>query len=600
MISAPSAFTTANAALVKQPIVVITIAGYSRVLTQYPTGVTGHYDWIESIEDLSVNVAGSDLDGGADQAQLVFTVQDHARLITADMPGFVFEGKQVTLKTGFPGTAPVPYTRIQSTGGGSTLKYYYDAGVSLLGVSYRISAIVKNQGATAITVATNFFGATTVIPAGSGFQVVTMLVTGDGGTDVQLRFQTNASGDSLDVLAYDPVIAKVSDGINLIPLARRDFSSWNTFSGAAMTLTQLPEDFATLFTGAIDHIDVANFGQSYVFNCVDNKELLNEVIYQTGDDGNPTDNDHPHTLNAHPLDILMNIFTTIGVSYDSTGITDFRDNVFGGLQFSFILTTAPTAKDFIEQELLKPLGGYLWTNNLGQFRVNFFYHMSAASVSSLTAADTLEVPDATQADLVNVVTVRFDKGGGSVDVSSTRDNNSDKFMAEDTELFQPSVDKYGQFGQQIIESQGMRSSLQGYSQAKLLARWIFLRYGLKTQQLSDVGLIWKACLLEPGDIIDLTNAFIPDRTAGTVGITGKLFEVMDRTWDFTTYTVKLTLLDASFLANAFGGGHLGPPLIAPNAEADYTAASTLDKGKYMFLCNTSDQYSNGDPGRGLG
>jgi hypothetical protein len=602
MISTSAAYQTAAATWgSKTPIVLITIAGYSRVLTQYATGVTGHYDWIESIEDLSVNVAGSDLDGGADQAQLVFTVQDRGRAITADMPGFVFEGKQVTLKTGFPGMAPVPYTRIQSTGGGSTLKYYYDAGVSLLGVSYRISAIVKNQGAAAVTVATNFFGATTVIPPGSGFQIVTMLVTGDGATDVQLRFETNASGDSLDVLAYDPVIAKVSDGINLVPLARRDFSSWNTFSGAAMTLTQLPEDFATLFTGSIDHVDLANSGLSYVFNCVDNKELLNEVVFQTGDDGQPTDNDHPHTLNAHPLDIVMSIFDTVGATYDATSIASYRDNVFGGLQFSFVLTGAPTAKDFIEQELLKPLGGYLWTDNLGKFHVNFFFHLSSAAVQTLVADDTVAIPDATQAELINVVTVRFDKGGGSVSAASTRDNNSDKFMAEDTESFGPSVAKFGQFGQHIIESQGMRSALQGYSQAKLLARWYFLRYGMKTQQLTDCEFAWTAAMLELGDIVAYTNPFIPDRTAGVVGITSKLFEVLNRTWRFSNYTVTMTLLDASYLASSFGGtGFTGPALIAPDAEADYAAASSADKAKYLFLCNNSDQYSTGAAGRGLG
>ena len=474
MISASSAYQTDNAALAKQPIILISIAGYSRVFTNYATGVSGQYDWIESIEDVSVSVSGSELDGGADQTQFVFTVQDNGQSVTADMPGFVFEGKQITLKAGYPG--------------------------------------------------------------------------------------------------------------------------------------MLQTDFVTLFTGYVDHIDVANFGQSYVFNCVDNKELLNEVVYQTGDDGQPTDSSHPHTINAHPLDILLDILENqVGISptlIDVAGIQNYRDNVFGGLNFTFILTSAPTAKDFIEQELLKPLGGYLWTNNLGQFRVVFFYKLSNVPVQTLTAADTVEIPDATQADLINVVTVRFDKGGASVSASTASTDNSDKFMAEDTEQYGPSVTKYGQFGQQIIESQGMRSSFQGYSQAKLISRWIFLRYGLKTQQITDMHFLWSACLLEPGDIVGITNAYLPDRTAGTVGVTGKLFEVQDRTWSFSDFTVKLTLLDASYLAEAWGGGGggtpTGPALIAPAGEADYTLASSTDKNKYMFMCNNSDQYSNADPARELG
>lgn len=470
MISVSSAYQSADATLQKKPIALIEIDGYSRAFTDRNTSTAGQFDWIESIEDYSVSVSGSDLDGGADQSQFVFTVQDRLRQITADMPGFVFEGKKVTLKTGYPGMQQ--------------------------------------------------------------------------------------------------------------------------------------SDFATLFTGSIDHIDSTNNGQSYTFNCVDNKELLNEVVYTTGDDGLPVDNDHPHTINAHPLDILIDVLETeIGIDpslINVDAITDFRDNLFGGLQFTFILTSAPTAKDFIEQELLKPLGAYLWTNNLGQFNVNFFYHMSSTALMTLADADTIEIPDCTQADLINVVTVRFDKGGASVSAADANSGNSDKFMTEDTEVYQPSVDKFGKFGQQIIESQGMRSSFQGYSQARLLARWIFLRYGLKTQQITDMHFFWKACLLELGDLVAITNSKIPDRTAGVVGVSGKLFEVLDRTWDFTTYTVKLTLLDASFLTSIWGVGATGPALIAPNGEADYTAASTSDKATYMFQCGNDDKYSNGDPARDLG
>jgi hypothetical protein len=62
-----------------------------------------------------------------------------------------------------------------------------------------------------------------------------------------------------------------------------------------------------------------------------------------------------------------------------------------------------------------------------------------------------------------------------------------------------------------------------------------------------------------------------------MGITNKLFEVLGRTWKFSEGTVSFTLLDASYLST------FGRFLITPNAEANYTSASSGDKATYMFL-----------------
>jgi hypothetical protein len=453
MIIAPGNFLTANAALQKEPVFIITIDTYSRVFTNKATGVTGQYDWLESIDDHNKQI--SELDGGSNVSDLTFTVSDIAGGITADFPGFVFEGKAVTLTTGFVGMA-----------------------------------------------------------------------------------QT---------------------------------------------------DFALLFTGVIDTVASANGNNSYLFTCIEaTAQVLSRVIYGVADDSQPTSSKHIRTLNGHPLDIFLAALTTelglLSTQINEAKITAIRDSLFAGMQFFFEIDSPPVAKDFLEQQILKPLGAYMWTNSAGQIDVNFFYANSPLVSLALTDDNIVYTPLANQTDLINTISFRFDKSGG---------NSGSTFLAESVQEFAPSITKYGIYGSAIIESDGMRSGLQGFFLAALTATIIFLRYGLKNLKFDEVELLWSACILEPGDMVTMTSAFVPDRVAGVMGITNHLFQVFDRTWDFTNGIVKVRLMDASYI------NVIGHSLITPNAEGDFTVVSSADRTGYMFLANNSDQYSDGTAGNTL-
>jgi hypothetical protein len=349
-------------------------------------------------------------------------------------------------------------------------------------------------------------------------------------------------------------------------------------------------DFTTVFTGYIDTVGSTNGNSEYVFNCSDISAKLSKVIYPLGDSGNPTDGNNPHTLNAHPLDILLDILNTqVGLAaglIDATKIQGYRDGPFNGIQFSFRLTQSVAAADFIKQQLLKPLGGYLWVNSLGKITVNFFTPLTTPSpVYTLGPGAWTAIPDAEQVDMVNIVQFQFDKDDGTSNASSN-------YMAIDTEIYSPSTSLYGQFGEQIIPADGMRSGLQGFIIARMTARMIFGRYGLKNIKFDQgaADSIWQTCLLEPGDIVAVTHPDIPDRKAGVVGVTNKLFEIVDRKFNFTEGLMTFTMIDASFLS------FIGNFLIAPNGTANYTGGSNT----YMYMCSDTDQYSNADAGHILG
>jgi hypothetical protein len=64
-------------------------------------GANGIRPWMKNPEDLEITI--DELNGSSSLGQLSFEVEDHSHLITADFPNYVFEGKKIRLRTGFPG-----------------------------------------------------------------------------------------------------------------------------------------------------------------------------------------------------------------------------------------------------------------------------------------------------------------------------------------------------------------------------------------------------------------------------------------------------------------------------------------------------------------
>lgn len=134
-------------------------------------------------------------------------------------------------------------TRIQSTGGSSTLKYQLDLGASANGVFYSYFMFVKNQGATAVTVGGAFAGSTVTIQPGTT-ALLTQFGTGDGSTHIQMRFSTANVGDAMDVVAFDPLITPSNSHFGqLITGANATFQNsgggtWAAQGGATPTITQ--------------------------------------------------------------------------------------------------------------------------------------------------------------------------------------------------------------------------------------------------------------------------------------------------------------------------------------------------------------------------
>lgn len=458
-----------------------------------------------------------------------------------------------------------------------------------------------------ITATTNFTNALAAFRAGE----ITLAVEIDGHSRIYTNHDDGVGGHYPWLKDVDPLDFTVNDldggadqvnwGFYVLDKGAAltsDFPSF-VFEGKKFTLkVGLPglaySDYCAFFVGKIDHVDSANNNLEYYFQCVDNSDDLNKVVYTTGDDGQETSSDHIKTLNGHPLDILLDILSSeVGMDsgfIDTAKIEEYRDGPFSGLNFVFHLQQGVAAGEFIKAQLLKPLGGYLWTNGAGKVTVNFFYPVEGpVAIGELSADSWTVIPTAEQTDMVNTVQFKFDKDDATTDASGD-------YRALSTQLYAPAVAKYGQYGEHVIESDGMRSGFQGFFVAALTSRLVFMRYGfknLKFDQAASPGR-FNGLLYEIGDLLSVTHLQIPDRATGTMGISNKLFEILGKHINWSEGTVTYTMIDASYLST------FGFFKITPDAQADYAASSSGDKAKYMFMTDDLGMYSNGDSGHGLG
>jgi hypothetical protein len=344
-------------------------------------------------------------------------------------------------------------------------------------------------------------------------------------------------------------------------------------------------DYTLMHTYVVDRIESVKSNTAWKFTCKPKVRLVKKIIFKTGDKGGPTGSDNPKTFKGNPMDLLNTTILQgeVGLAagdIDVATINAYRDLVFPGIQFNFSLTKAPEAQAFIEKELLAPLGLYALTLADGKFSIRGFLPLPGSIVSQFSfSQDNVEtLPTPAESELINVVVHRFD-------------HNGDKFAVGNVEIEAASETKFNQQGSHIIESLGMKSALQGFGLARLIAQGIFNRFADKNLTMKSLTAHWnEAALLEIGDFVKLSHPFVPNRVTGALGITNQFFVVTKVSRVYMKGQVKISLDDAAQVQ--LGGGidpaGLGPFKIAPNTVPEWAAASQEQKEKYMFVGDKTD------------
>ena len=383
-------------------------------------------------------------------------------------------------------------------------------------------------------------------------------------------------------------------------------------------------DFITLATQEIESIAALPDLTGYVLACRDLKRSAKTKIFTRADDGYATSSDHPRTLVVNPMDAALIVFQNeLGLGqvpalppsswklydptqWDATNTANptlirpnpaldvdqflfYRHGIFSGYLFEFTFRQPVEAKQFLEYELFRALGGYLLVLPDGRLSPHFFLPpYSLTGLFSFNERNLIALPTLERHPLINQVTYRMDYDGSN-------------FQTELLFLDATSLQQYGLAGQHTIESKGLKLARGGASLAALTATRIFRRYGgiaplSGAPQGGAVTLTvtsqYMTLTVEVGDYVFLSHPLLPNFKTGRRSVTNQICEVIDKQPNYAEGTMAYRLLDVGWVASK------KLPRIAPEGTPAWPSATAAQRDRYMFLCaDASKQYSDGTEGK---
>jgi hypothetical protein len=616
VITTTANFDGAAAASPLLPVFRFAIEGYSKVFVYRPTGRSGEVAWISNISSWTVSVDPTN--GSYTIGDLVITALDYGAAITTDLGILLLEQRRCTLQVGYDGLVLTDYCTLFS------------------GI---VNTVTSNDDGTYDFTCNDYnrLNQRVIYTTGAGGSQTTQVVTYNATDPYTILSQTTTTDPATGAITNTASFSYTSSGpsgpvgtTSVLTGGIRTtvvITSRNVMIGG--TLTTIYEATTTVTGPTYQTVTTITYGGFYLYGVVQTTVVVDNITgvttstvtatttttatvgtTVTATNFNNISGSNPRLLQGHPLDMLIEILETeVGFATSDINVAQiqaYRDTVFTGLEFKFVLSSAPDAKDFIESQLLKPLGGYAYVNNLGQFCVGFAQPLPGGLTSggAITQFNVTTLPSLGAATLVNVLTMRFDKDDAGVGTSNTG------FLSESNTFYTPSIadlaDLTGQVaqeaatgsgevqGQLILESNGMRSQFQGFLMARMIANGIFAMYGFYNPTLQTTTLWNPLFKIELGEFVTFSHPLVPDRSTGLVGMVNKLFRISSRTYDFMNYTVTIILEDASGIKG------FGAHKISPTGHTNFTGSSADDQTKYLFMSNVSGKQSTGVAGGNLG
>jgi hypothetical protein len=383
-------------------------------------------------------------------------------------------------------------------------------------------------------------------------------------------------------------------------------------------------EFVTLAAQQIEAVAALPDLTGFALQCRDLKRSSKKKIFARGDDGFPISSEHPRTLLANPLDVALVVLQNeLGLGqvpsqpesawkifdpaeWDAAGeenptlirpnplldVEEFlrwRNGVFAGYLFEFTLSQPVEAKQFLEYEIFRPLGGYWQVLADGRLSPRFFVPpLSLGAPASFNERNITLLPGVERHPIINQVTYRMDFDGT-------------RFATELLFLDAPSLEQYGLAGQHTIESKGVKLALGGAALAGRVATRIFRRYsGLDPVTNAPNGgaaivtasTHYLTLATEVSDAVYLTHALLPNFETGRHGVANRVHEVIEKQPDFDRGSLTYRLLDVGWVAQKHTAR------IAPQGTPAWSQASAAERARYMFVASdATGTYSDGTAGK---
>ncbi len=302
---------------------------------------------------------------------------------------------------------------------------------------------------------------------------------------------------------------------------------------------------------------------------------------------------------AHPFDIRLSVLQNTdktGLSIDpalidlvnaaavKADIDASNPNPGEPYLMEFRITARENAKQFLENEIHAPTATYPITTAGGLMSMRQFRQPSAAGTEVLDHDSILGgggnplamAWDGNLSSVINDVTYLYD-----YDVVSDEFQNSVPLSSA------ASIAQYGKRAI-VIAARGIRSELPGSdSMVALRAAAILNRYKDAAPLVTATTILQKG-LVEPGDIVRVTSALIPNRFTLARGVTNSLMEAIQRANNYSVGTASFTLLWTGFgLASVYAG----------ELAIDWSTASHEEREQYAFYADAGGLNGGMSPGQ---
>jgi hypothetical protein len=262
---------------------------------------------------------------------------------------------------------------------------------------------------------------------------------------------------------------------------------------------------------------------------------------------------------------------------DVPGLLAFREGEFSGVWCDFVITRPIDGKQFIEEQILKPLGLYWIVRANGQLSLKTMKPpVEQMPAFAFSAKNILGIPQTQRQNIINLVTFQMDVQQGGVTTAARSYGHQVSYEQ------QTSLKTYRQVFEQQIQSTGLRVARGGMMLSRLLADRIFRRHAFEPPIYKFAAQL-ATLPVELGDYVWLSHPKILDLKTGKLGLSNVVCEVLDKQPNYTRATVDFSLLDTRFI-------NISPPYqIAAAADniPDWNNATAQEQAQYMFISPSS-------------
>jgi hypothetical protein len=305
-------------------------------------------------------------------------------------------------------------------------------------------------------------------------------------------------------------------------------------------------EFVLLQTYVLYKITPGKSYGTWIFRSRDRQLSAKRTIYDNPYNGQPLSETNPWILQGTPAEICQAVWL-FGLGRSDSELDRSTllvlDSASEGLYhavrpFRFHLIESFEAKQFLESEIFKPSGLYPVVTNSGKMSLRAFRSPASgpATVFTFTEDNTVILPEVDRMQVVNEIIFKFDQ-------------DANEAKTEVVYIDATSVGTYGRASQLLIESKGLRTELGAQWFCQEVSNRLFRRFAGTPTGLRGGAPVLRvdAFLLTlpvwVGDFVAVTHSMMPNLTTGELGVTNRVFEVIDREPDFSNGRMKYQLLD---------------------------------------------------------